>query len=80
MAYRGASEAARWQAYQTRARMGVTLWFQVFLLVLFGWFILTVWSVWHETGEYFPQLEHAYFGRWVLCGLLIQAPMVRSFH
>jgi type IV secretory pathway TraG/TraD family ATPase VirD4 len=78
MAYRGASEAARWQAYQTRARMGVTLWFQVFLLVLFGWFILTVWAVWHETGEYFPQLEHAYFGRWVLCGLLTQAPMVGS--
>jgi hypothetical protein len=68
MAYRGASEAARWQAYQTRARMGVRLWFQVFLLVVFGWFIVTIWAVWHETGAYFPQLQHAYFGRWVLCG------------
>jgi energy-coupling factor transporter ATP-binding protein EcfA2 len=76
MAYRGASEAARWQAYQTRARMGVQLWFQVLLLVLFGWFILTVYAVWHETGMYFPRLAHAYFGRWILCGLLTQAPLV----
>jgi type IV secretory pathway TraG/TraD family ATPase VirD4 len=76
MAYRGASEAARWQAYQTRARMGVKLWFQVFLLVLLGWFILTIYAVWHETGEYFPQLSHAYFGRWVLCALLIKAPLI----
>ena len=56
--------------------MGVQLWFQVFLLVVFGWFILTICAVWHETGAYFPQLSHAYFGRWILCGLLTQAPLV----
>jgi hypothetical protein len=41
----GASEAARWQAYQTRARMGAHLWFQIFTWVLLGWIGLTIYVV-----------------------------------
>jgi len=43
----GASEAARWQAYQTRARMGAQLWFRVFVWMVLGWIALTVYVVWH---------------------------------
>jgi len=75
----GASEAARWQAYQTRARMGVHLWFQIFTWVLLGWIGLTIYVVWYETGAYWPALQHAYFWRWVICGIISRAPLLDYF-
>jgi hypothetical protein len=66
----GASDAARWQSYQTRARIGANLWLLLFRLALLSWIILTMWIVWYETGEAFPQLNHAYFWTWVGVGLL----------
>jgi hypothetical protein len=72
----GASEAARWQAYQTRARMGVHLWFQILAWVLVAWIGLTFYLVWYETGEYYPQLNHAYFWQWVICGILTRTPVL----
>jgi hypothetical protein len=74
----GASEAARWQAYQTRARMGAQLWFRVFVWMVLGWIALTVYVVWHETGVYFPQIQHAYFWRWMLCGILLRTPLIHT--
>ena len=49
----GASKAARWQAYQTRARMGLNLWLQIITFVLIGWSLLTLLLIWHETGSLF---------------------------
>jgi len=76
MAFGGASEAARWQAYQARARMGLHLWLQVLMGTLMAWVLLTGYVVWYETGVYFPQVDHAYFGRWVICGLITQIPIM----
>jgi hypothetical protein len=75
----GASEAARWQAYQTRARMGAHLWFQIFTWVLLGWIGLTIYVVWYETGAYWPALQHAYFWRWVICGIISGTPLLDFF-
>ena len=75
----GASEAARWQAYQTRARMGAHLWFQIFTWVLLGWIGLTIYVVWYETGAYSPALQHAYFWRWVICGIISRTPLLDYF-
>src|SRR5271170_1445416 len=73
----GASKAARWQAYQTRARMGLNLWLQVITFVLIGWSLLTLLLIWHETGVYFPALQHAYFGQWIVSGIITQSPLIR---
>src|SRR5438874_613784 len=75
----GASQAARWQAYQTRARMGAHLWFQIISAVLFGWLALTLYVVWYETGTYYPWLEHAYFWRWAICGIITETPLLNLF-
>ena len=75
----GASEAARWQAYQTRARMGAHLWFQILTVALLGWVGLTLYVVWYETGAYYPALQHAYFGRWVICGIITNTPLLNLF-
>jgi energy-coupling factor transporter ATP-binding protein EcfA2 len=77
MAFGGASEAARWQAYQTRARMGVRLWLQVISWAALLWAVLTISMVWHETGQYFPVIQHVYFGRWMLCGIITRTPLIR---
>src|SRR6266700_4013454 len=57
----GASEAARWQAYQTRARMSAHLWFQIITIAVLGWVVLTLYVVWRQTGVFYPQLDHQYF-------------------
>jgi type IV secretory pathway TraG/TraD family ATPase VirD4 len=72
----GGSDAARFQAYQTRARMGAALWSRIILWTILGWFALTMWVVWHETGSYFPQLGHQYFWRWVICSTLLRIPFI----
>jgi type IV secretory pathway TraG/TraD family ATPase VirD4 len=75
MAFSG-SQAARFQAYQTRARMGAALWSRVVLWTLLGWLALTLWVIWHETGVYFAPLNHAYFWRWVICSTLLRIPFI----
>jgi energy-coupling factor transporter ATP-binding protein EcfA2 len=72
----GASEAARFQAYQTRARMGAQLWGGVLMFTLLGWVALTMYVVWRQTGEFFPQLGHQYFWRWVICGVFTHTPLI----
>jgi type IV secretory pathway TraG/TraD family ATPase VirD4 len=72
----GGSDAARFQAYQTRARMGAALWSRIILWTILGWFALTIWVVWHETGSYFPQVGHQYFWRWVICSTLLRIPFI----
>ena len=74
----GGSDAARFQAYQTRARMGAQLWGRVLLWTLLGWVVLTIYVVWRQTGVFFPQLQHAYFWRWVICGILTHTPGIDS--
>ena len=74
---RGPSEAARVFAYQTRARMGATLWFRVAAGILLAWVGVTLGAVWYETGEYFPQLQHLHFWQWVLCNVALDVPVLR---
>jgi len=72
----GASEAARWQAYQTRARMGAHLWFQIITTAVLGWVALTLYVVWRQTGVFYPQLDHQYFWYWVFCGIIVDTPLL----
>ena len=73
-----ASDAARFQAYRTRARMGVQLWRQALTLTLLAWAALTVYVVWRQTEVFFPDLQHAYFWRWMICGILTRTPFVSA--
>ena len=75
----GASQAARWQAYQTRARMSAHLWFQILTAIFLAWIGLTLYVVWRATGDYFPGLQHQYFWRWVFCGMLTDTPLLNLF-
>jgi len=75
----GASQAARWQAYQTRARMSARLWLQIFTVTIFAWIALTMYVVWRATGNFFPQLDHQYFWRWVGCGIITETPFLNLF-
>jgi hypothetical protein len=54
----GTSEAARFQAYQTRARMGAALWSRAVRTVIFIWVALTIWLIWYRVGLYRPWLQH----------------------
>ena len=72
----GASEAARFQAYQTRAAMGVQLWARALMLAAIVWVGLTTYVVWRATGAAFPQLGHEYFWRWAICGVLTHTPVI----
>ena len=72
------SNAARSQAYITRARIGVVVYSRIILCILIAWAVLTVYVVWHETGKYFPQLQHAYFLRWVILSTLVRTPILSN--
>jgi hypothetical protein len=72
------SDAARFQAYQTRARMGAQLWGRVMVMAILAWAAVTFYLVWYHTGKAFPQLDHEYFWTWVACGLLDHAPGFRA--
>ncbi len=74
----GASEAARFQAYQTRARLGAQLWARVVMWTLVGWVALTIYVVWRQAGEFFPRLGHAYFWRWAICGIFTHTPVINT--
>jgi hypothetical protein len=74
----GASEAARWQACQTRARMGAHLWFQIITIAVLSWVVLTLYVVWRQTGVFYPQLDHQYFWYWVFCGIIIDTPLLQQ--
>jgi hypothetical protein len=52
------SDAARLQAYQTRARMGATLWARAIGAILFIWIALTMWLIWYRIGLYRPEIHH----------------------
>jgi hypothetical protein len=70
------SDAALFQAYQTRARIGVQIWARIILWLIMLWAALTVYVVWNESGQYFPQLHHAYFFRWAVIGTLARTPII----
>jgi len=72
----GASAAARWQATQTRARMGASLWWLLIKCAAFAWLTCTVFVVWRETGQAFPGLRHAYFWRWMVGGIFMGVPLL----
>jgi energy-coupling factor transporter ATP-binding protein EcfA2 len=72
------SDAARFQAYQTRARMSAQLWGRVLMWTLSAWVALTFYLVWRQTGVFFPNLQHAYFGHWVVCGILTSIPVIKT--
>ena len=74
-----ASQAARWQAYQTRARMSMHLWFQIISTAILFWLFITLYVVWWTTGLYYPALHHQYFGRWVLGGIFTRTPLLNLY-
>jgi hypothetical protein len=73
----GASQAARFQAYQTRWRMGIQLCWIALKWTGLAWIALTFYVVWRQTGAAFPQLQHAYFWHWVIWGILTSIPLIR---
>jgi energy-coupling factor transporter ATP-binding protein EcfA2 len=73
-----ASDAARWQAYQTRARIGARIWFTAIKGALLVWIGLTIYVVWHETAVYFPAFGHRYFLSWVVAWLFTEVPGLRG--
>jgi energy-coupling factor transporter ATP-binding protein EcfA2 len=73
-----ASDAARWQAYQTRARIGVRIWFTAIKGALLIWIALTIYVVWRETAVYFPAFGHRYFLSWFLAWLFTDVPGLRG--
>jgi type IV secretory pathway TraG/TraD family ATPase VirD4 len=72
----GTSEAARWQAAQTRARIGAGLWLTIIRVGVLVWLALTLLVVWYATGVYFPQLDHAHFWLWVFSGIFTGLPIL----
>jgi len=73
-----ASDAARWQAYQTRARIGARIWFTAIKGALLAWIALTIYVVWRETAVYFPAFGHRYFLSWFMAWLFTDAPGLRG--
>lgn len=73
-----ASDAARWQAYQTRARIGVRIWFTAIKAAVLVWIGLTTYVVWHETAVYFPAFGHRYFLSWFVAWLFTDVPGLRG--
>ena len=51
---------------------------QVVFLVIFAWAGLTLYLVWRHTGN-LRGLNHAYFFRWAICGLLVRIPILSRF-
>jgi Type IV secretion-system coupling protein DNA-binding domain len=70
------SPAAEFQSLQTRAIMGATLWSRAARGVILVWIALTVWLIWQRVGFYLRELHHAYFGRWILCGIINDTPLL----
>jgi hypothetical protein len=73
-----ASDAARWQAYQTRARIGARIWFTAIKGALLVWIALTTYVVWQETAVYFPAFGHRYFLSWFVAWLFTEVPGLRG--
>src|SRR5215831_7283220 len=73
------SSAAEFQSIQTRAKMGAALWSQTLGSVFLLWLALTLWLVWHRVGQDHPELQHAYFFRWIFCGILTDTPVLGGF-
>jgi type IV secretory pathway TraG/TraD family ATPase VirD4 len=70
------SNAARSQAYITRARIGIVVYSRIVLWVLIAWAALTVYVVWRETGLYFG--DHNYFWRWAILSTLVRTPLLSN--
>jgi hypothetical protein len=70
------SPAAEFQALQTRAKIGATLWSRALRTVILVWIALTFLVIWYRVGLYRPWLHHAYFGRWIACGILNDTPLL----
>ena len=68
------SDGAVFQAYQTRARLSAKLYLAVAKATILTWALFNTWLVWYETGADFH--THAYFFRWMICGLLTDVPLV----
>ncbi|MBV8053926.1 MAG: type IV secretion system DNA-binding domain-containing protein [Deltaproteobacteria bacterium] len=73
------SPAAQFQATKTRAVLGAQLFFQAMLTILALWIGLVTALVWHQVGLYLPQLDHVYFGRWMVCSILGDTPFLNHF-
>jgi Type IV secretion-system coupling protein DNA-binding domain len=73
------SPAAQFQAMKTRAVLGAQLIWQAFIFLLALWILLTTFIIWHQVGVYLPVLDHAFFGRWILCSLFGETPFLNRF-
>jgi len=66
------SQAARYQIYQTRAKMSATLWINAILAIVSVWLGITIWVVHHETG----QLHYQYWWWWMIGGVVTRTPLL----
>jgi hypothetical protein len=73
------SPAAQFQAIKTRARLAAQLIWQAFISLLTIWILLITLVIWHEVGLHLPQLDHLYFGRWIVCSLFAETPYLSRF-
>ena len=67
------SSAAEFQSMQTRAIMGAALWSKALGTVCVLWIFVTLWLIWHRVP---PAVEHQFFGRWMLCSILSDTPIL----
>jgi type IV secretory pathway TraG/TraD family ATPase VirD4 len=59
--------------------MGAALWTRAARWVIYLWVALTVWVIWYRVGLYRPELHHQFFGRWIICGILTETPLINRF-
>jgi hypothetical protein len=59
--------------------LGAQLIWQALIFLLALWIVLTTFIIWHQVGVYLPALEHAFFGRWILCSLFGETPFLNRF-
>ena len=74
------SPAAQFQAMKTRAVLGAQLIWQALTFLLALWIVLTTFIIWHQVGVYLPALDHAFFGRWIVCSLLDRDAVPEPLH
>jgi Type IV secretion-system coupling protein DNA-binding domain len=70
------SPAAQYQATKTRGLLALTLYSQLLSWLFLLWVGLEIWVIWRDVDAWLPQLGHAYFGRWILCGILTDTPLL----
>jgi len=68
----------QWQTAQTRARVGAGIYALFVRATILIWLAATASVIWHEIGQYRPELHHCYFAQWAVGGLLDGIPYLNT--